>query len=271
MVLGKSANELDGSEHRDTAIPLLVEETAGRILALGRRLCRSREEAEDLVQETFLQAYRKWDQFEGRAKATTWLFTIATRLCQRMHRKREGEPDSLESLESLLPFGEDEMGVVPQASSGLDHEIRRESREQIEQAIAELPADFRIPLVLKELAGMSLDEVAEVMEINPATIKTRLHRARLRIRKALEDVLPRKNVPQAIFSRQICLDLLHAKQESLDLNSTFEFPDQVVCDRCSELFSTLDLSQEICRELSAGELPEALRALVMAGIEAEKR
>ncbi len=255
MVDAKRAEDLDGSEPRDVALPLLVEAYGGRLLSTARRLCGNAHEAEDLVQETFLQAYRNWHQFEGRAKASTWLFTIASRLCQRMHRRKSGEPRRTESLETLLPFGE--------------AQIRREGRERVERAIAELPDDFRMPLVLKELVGLPVEEVATILEIKPATIKTRLHRARLRIRKALEESLPREQVPQAIFSRQICLDLLNAKQEALDSGTEFEFPDQVICERCAEVFATLDLSRDICREIARGEMPEGLRDSVLSTLAAE--
>lgn len=269
MVEAEQADRLDGSEPRDVAVPLLVEAYGGRLLSLSRRLCGSADEAEDLVQETFLQAFRKWDQFEGRSKPSTWLFTIASRLCQRMHRKRVGEPDRTLSLEQLLPFGEERIGVVPRGGDVLDDQIRREGRERVEQAIAELPADFRIPLVLKELVGISVNDVGAILELNPATVKTRLHRARLRVRRALEDALPRKDVPQPVFSRQICMDLLQAKQESLDLGTQFEFPDQLVCERCAELFATMDLSRDLCRDLAKGELPPELREALLTSIAAE--
>jgi RNA polymerase sigma-70 factor (ECF subfamily) len=269
MVDAKRAEDLDGSEPRDVALPLLVEAYGGRLLSTARRLCGNAHEAEDLVQETFLQAYRNWHQFEGRAKASTWLFTIASRLCQRMHRRKSGEPRRTESLETLLPFGEDVIGVVPREDDALEAQIRREGRERVERAIAELPDDFRMPLVLKELVGLPVEEVATILEIKPATIKTRLHRARLRIRKALEESLPREQVPQAIFSRQICLDLLNAKQEALDSGTEFEFPDQVICERCAEVFATLDLSRDICREIARGEMPEGLRDSVLSTLAAE--
>jgi len=261
------AEDLDGSEPREVAIPLLVEAHGGRLLALASRICGHAQEAEDLVQETFLQAYRKWDQFEGRSRPTTWLYSIASRLCARMHRTRSGEPRRTESLEALLPFGEEVIGIVPREGDALEEQVRLEGRERVERAIAELPEDFRMPLVLKELIGLSLEETAQVLEVLPATIKTRLHRARLKVRKALEEVLPREPVPQAIFSRQICLDLLNAKQETLDSGVDFEFPDRVVCERCSEVFATLDLSRELCRELARGELPEGLRERVLASLE----
>ena len=64
----------------DEEIPRLVEEHGGKMFGLAKRMCRTVEQAEDLVQETFLQAYRKWDQFEGRSSPATWLYTIASRV-----------------------------------------------------------------------------------------------------------------------------------------------------------------------------------------------
>ncbi|MDH3592122.1 MAG: sigma-70 family RNA polymerase sigma factor, partial [Planctomycetota bacterium] len=126
-------------EGRDTAIPKLLEQHGGRLYGLGLKLCGGREEAEDLVQETFLQAYRKWDQFEGRAQPTTWLYTIASRICQRMHRRRAGQPEKMASLDELLPFGDRTMAVPPDGP--LDAQIRKEGRARIESEIASLPDD----------------------------------------------------------------------------------------------------------------------------------
>jgi len=266
----KPVSELNGTEAPDEAIPLLVEAQGGRLYSLGLRFCGNRDEAEDLVQETFLQAYRKWSQFQGRSSPATWLYTIASRVCQRFHRKKSGEPEAVESLDELLPFGTPRMAVVPSEDDGpLATAIRAEGRAEIERAIAELPIDFRMPLVLKEIVGFSLAEIASILDIPAATVKTRVHRARLRIRKALEEALPAKEVAPAIFSRQVCLDLLRAKQETLDRGVDFEFPDQVVCERCAELFATMDLAQGICHDIASGQLPEELRRQVLEQLSAE--
>ena len=74
------------------AIPLLVDAHGGRLYGLGLKLCGNPADAEDLVQEVFLQAFRKWHQFEGRSDPSSWLYTIGARACQRMHRRRSGEP-----------------------------------------------------------------------------------------------------------------------------------------------------------------------------------
>lgn len=252
---------------RDEAITRLVDEQAGRLYALGLRFCGNAEEAKDLVQETFLQAYRNWDGFEGRAQASTWLYTIAARVCQRFHRKRAGEPNRFESIDELLPLGDPALAVVPE--DPLAGEMLREGREQIEEAIAELPLDFRMPLVLKEIVGLPIAEVALIMDIPAATVKTRLHRARLKVRHALESTLPKRDVPPPVYSEQVCLDLLRAKQDTLDRGEEYEFPPGVICERCAEFFATLDLATELCQDIGRGELPEEVRRVVLAGLRHE--
>jgi RNA polymerase sigma-70 factor (ECF subfamily) len=246
---------------RDVAIPDLLEEHGGKLYGLGLKLCGVPEEAEDLVQETFLQAYRKWDQFEGRAKPTTWLYTIASRICQRMHRKRSGEPDRLASLDELVPFGDPKMAVL---EGPLDEQIRKEGRERVEAAITGLPIEFRMPLVLKEIVGLPIAEVAAVLGLKPATVKTRVHRARLRLRDALLEGAPERALPAPAYSEQVCLDLLEAKQEALDRG--VELDQAVVCERCQAVFSSLDATQDLCSRMADGPLPAEVRARIEAKI-----
>ena len=259
----KKVDQLDGSEPRDEALALLVETEGGRLFSLGLRFGGNREEAEDLVQETFLQAWRKWDQFEGRSKASTWLYTIASRLFQRMHRPRAGEPDQVISLDELLPFGEPEVALLPE-DGPLEGEALEEARRQVEQEIAALPDESRLPLVLKEVIGLPVADVAAILGLTDGTVRTRLHRARLRIRRALESSLTPREIPPPAYSKQVCLDLLQAKQEALDRGVEYEFPEGVVCERCAELFATLDLAHELCCESERGELPPELRERLTA-------
>ena len=259
---------LDGTEAPKEALTRLVESHGSRLLALGMRFCGNREEAEDIVQETFMQAYRKWAQFEGRSSAATWLYTIAWRTCQNFHRRRAGEPDRLESLDELLPLGEPRMAVVPDEADGpLVLALRAEGRRGIEAAIAALPIEFRMPLILKEIVGFSLAEIADILELKEATVKTRVHRARLRIRKALETALPVREVPAPVYSKQVCLDLLQAKQDTLDRGLDYEFPEGMLCDRCSELFATMDLAVSVCQDLARGELSDSLRRELLEQID----
>ncbi len=111
------------------AVEELMESEGARIYALGLRLCRDRTAAEDLAQETFLQAFRKWDQFEGRSEPSTSLYTIAGRICQRWGRRRSGEPRQMESLSELLPSGESAVAALPAGEqNALDKQL--ESKQE---------------------------------------------------------------------------------------------------------------------------------------------
>lgn len=250
------------SAHR--AIPELLDRHGGKIYALGLRLCGDSEDAQDLVQETFLAAFRKWEQFEGRADPSTWLYTIASRACRRFHRRRSGEPRRMEPLTALLPGREEAVpDLAPRPPSPLDDQLRREARETVEAALAELPLPFRLPLVLKDIAELSNAQVAQVLGIREATVKTRVHRARMRLRQALANELPRRPAPPPTHGRLVCLDLLQAKQEALDRGVEFPVPQAELCSRCEALFSTLDLGREVCAGLGHGELPGPVRELVL--------
>jgi RNA polymerase sigma-70 factor (ECF subfamily) len=246
------------------AVEELMESEGARIYALGLRLCRDRAAAEDLAQETFLQAFRKWDQFEGRSEPSTWLYTIAGRICQRWGRRRSGEPRQMESLSELLPSGEATVAALPAGEpNALDKQLESETRARVDTALAGLPVKFRLPLVLKDIAELSTAQVAEVLGIKQATVKTRVHRARLALRKALAESLPRRQAAPPDHSRQVCLDLLQSKQEALDRGADFPVTPDELCTRCRSLFATLDLTYDACRYLGDIELPAELRQSIL--------
>lgn len=247
----------------DRAIPQLMDDYADHIYGLGMRLCGDPEKAQDLVQETFLRALKSWPGFDGRSKPSTWLYTIASRACQRMERRRAGEPRYLRSLEQRLPTGETTVVDVPaDDDTPAEWAERREVIRAVRAAIDDLPIHFRLPLLLKEIEEMSVEEVARVLGLKPATVKTRLHRARLLIRDALEKPLPHKPVSETHETEGQCMDLLWAKQEALDRGVDFPIPGERICDRCRSAFVTLDLAQDVCHALGDAKLPEhARRAL----------
>jgi RNA polymerase sigma-70 factor (ECF subfamily) len=254
------------------AIPELLERHGGRIYALGLRMCGDAADAQDLVQETFLSAFRHWEGFEGRAKASTWLYTIAARACRRMQRRRSGQPAHIASLEELLP-GEE--AAVPTleglGDDPLSEQLRRETQERVAHALAGVPPDFRIPLVLKDVVGLSLAEIGRALGVKEATVKTRVHRARLALRRALAEGLPSRPAAPPDHERAVCLDLLRAKQEAMDRGVELAVPDADLCTRCRALFATLDLARDTCVRIARGELPEPLRLLVLRAIAREAR
>jgi RNA polymerase sigma-70 factor, ECF subfamily len=241
----------------------VAETTAPRLYRIAVRMCGNPADAEDLVQDTLLQAFRKWKQFERRSQASTWLYTIAARLCQRRHRLRSGEPARVASLSDLLPSESDPVVALPSSSDGpLDAHVRNEAERVVAAALTRLPEHFRLPLVLADIAELTTPEIARILGLKEATVKTRIHRARLLIRRVLLEHLPARPAPPPDHDRQVCLDLLQAKQDALDRHVPFPFSSDELCVRCRSLFATLDLGRDVCGHLGQGEVPDAIRTLI---------
>ncbi len=245
----------------DEAIERLIEDYGGRLYGLGLRLCGNPQDAQDMVQETFTNAWRKWDQFEGRASPKTWLFTIASRVCIRMHRPKAGQPDHIASLEELLPPAE--AGIPdPDALHGAPFAayLRQEARDVLGRALSELDPDFRMPLILKDIFGLSLVEIGRILDVKPATVKTRVHRARLKLREVLVAGLPTRPIEaDAAGPDRVCLDLLEIKLEAMDRGQPFPLPDIELAERCRALHETLDMTRDVCRAIGEEDLPDEVR------------
>ncbi|HVS13614.1 MAG TPA: sigma-70 family RNA polymerase sigma factor [Thermoanaerobaculia bacterium] len=238
----------------DVVIPQLYDRHARAIYALGRRVCRSPAEAEDMVQETFFAAWDRWLQFEGRSSARSWLFTIARRICQRMHRPRAGEPTVMESFEELLPGEEASLPQIERRQPFSDA-LKAEAAERLDRALAELPIEFRVPLVLREVAELSIAEIAEVLDLRENTAKTRIHRGRLKLRRALESLFPAAPAVGRSQPSEVCYSLLLAKLDALDRGVDLPVSDSELCERCRNVFATLDLGHEACLLLAQDEVP----------------
>jgi RNA polymerase sigma-70 factor (ECF subfamily) len=248
----------------------LVDRYGGRINALALRLCGNRADAEDAVQETFLRAFRKREQFEGRSDPGTWLYTIATRVCLRLRRKRGSKSRAPVSLDSLSPAGAGMLADPDSLRGPEGAALHKESLGAIGRAITRLPNEYRLPLVLKDIAELSVDESARVLGLKSGTVKIRLHRARLMLRKALDKALPTRLVPGVAYEKQVCMDLLAAKQAALDRGEAFPL-NTVMCERCRVIFSSLDITVGLCREFTAAHLPLPLRTQVLSSLETVRR
>lgn len=157
------------------------------IYRYAHRLCGETESAKDLVQETFLNAYQGLKYFRGESKVSTWLYTIASRASIRMRRKRKGEPEHELSLEEFVPTSEGEFRLqIPIDGLSPEEALQnKELREALDQAIDKLPKKYRMPLVLRDMEGLSAKEVGTIMGVSERAVKSRLHRARLFVRREL--------------------------------------------------------------------------------------
>jgi len=252
---------------RAARLATLFEREGPRVHALARRLCRGRD-ADDLVQETFINAFRALDQLADAEHPRPWLFAIAHRACIRMRRRRAGEPDRMESLDELLPSPRPTMPDLAALDSGPHHDrLRAEARELVERGVAELPERFRIPLLLADIAELKIGEIAAILGIEEATVKTRIHRARLKLRAILEQGLPQRDAAAPSHARAVCLDLLRARLAAFDQGVPFPVPKATLCERCQAIFATLDLAASVCGTLDGDAIPPQLRAAILGRID----
>lgn len=252
------------------AIPALLDRHGSRLHALAMRLCGHRADAEDMVQEVFLQAFRKWHTFKGEADPGTWLYAIAARSCKARLRRKGGVDRRAPAVSQLMPWGETtvmELAASPEAEE--DPAERNEAVARVQAAITVLPEHLRVPLVMKEVLGVSVEDVGAALGLAENTVKTRLHRARLALRKSMTEKAAVVDAPAPIYEKQVCLDLLKAKMEAMDrggVASGFRVPQAEVCARCRAVFRELDLVQEACAQMSEGNLPAPLRAAIMNAV-----
>lgn len=145
------------------------------------RLTGDAADAEDLVQEAVLKAYRAWDRYERGTNCRAWLLTILRNTFINEFRKRSKRPDpvSFETVEELTVF-ENVQDVDPEGSF-----FRHIVDDEVRRAIDELPEEFRTPVVLSDVEGLSYAEIAQVMGLPVGTVKSRLFRGRRRLQRRL--------------------------------------------------------------------------------------
>ncbi|MBW1697029.1 MAG: RNA polymerase sigma factor [Deltaproteobacteria bacterium] len=166
----------------------LVKRYEQKLYNFGFRFCQDVRDAEDLVQETFLNVFRYLKDFRYETKFKNWLFKIASSVCIKKRRKSKFAPEKELSLEDFLP---DET-QIPQrlpnwATAPLEQLLSEELSDRLRKAILSLPEKYRIVILLRDMEGFSTDETAQILNVTPANVKVRLHRARLALREKLKD------------------------------------------------------------------------------------
>jgi RNA polymerase sigma-70 factor (ECF subfamily) len=152
------------------------------------RMTKNTDDAEDLVQETCLKAYRYFDRFEEGSNLRAWLFKILTNLFINRYRKQAKEPTPVEYNEAEDYFLYTQMvksGAVSEHHGPEKDLFDRLLGSDVSQAIDELPDDFRIVVVMAFIEGLSYEEIATALDVPMGTVKSRLHRGRKMLQKSL--------------------------------------------------------------------------------------
>lgn len=159
----------------------LVRRYHGRLTTAMVAVCGAVQEAEDVVQETFLQAFCKLDSFRSESRFYTWLYRIAFNLSVNVRRKKR--PLLVSDRSDVL----DPLQIVDQGAGPTEPLAAAERSEQLLAAIGRLPDEFREVLVLRELEGFCYETIAEVLGLPLGTVRSRLHRARGQLKDELSE------------------------------------------------------------------------------------
>jgi len=231
----------DSPEDTERAIGLLQQ----TVYSFSMKVCGHPEDAEDTMQEVLYRSLRHLAKLQEPKALAVWLYTVTRNRCWRMRRRRSSSPKQMLSLEELMP-GEAEIArLLEDASRGPEkHLLRREEHELLHEAILRIPAQLRIVLVLHDMEELDTEEVAQILDLQPGTVRVRLHRARLSVRKALSQtaeavmrgnhksavMVPRQGSERGPRSRTAeCRDLFSNLSEYLDGRV-----DPPTCDRMRE-------------------------------------
>jgi RNA polymerase sigma-70 factor, ECF subfamily len=164
------------------ALEALVEEYAPVIFKFSWNVCHNQDRAEHTTQETLVSVLRKLEQFDGRSKFSTWLYTIVSNHCMMLARSEKSDRYvSLDNDESsvaetaIAQWGDDPLSILE----------RDDARAHIDAAIDKLSPDYRMVFILRDIQELSTEEVAQITGLTIAAVKSRLHRARAFLRNTL--------------------------------------------------------------------------------------
>ena len=177
------------------AFRALVEKFQNRVFVIALGVLGSREDAEDVVQEAFLKAYRNLKSFREQSSFYTWLYRIVFNLSVDLSRKRYRRSESpiaeAAVLDSVAQNSVENRGRTMAHLPGPDEQLQRsELRVRIKQAIAALSPEHRTVVLLREIEGLSYAEISEVVGCSKGTVMSRLHHARKRLQRSLQEHVP---------------------------------------------------------------------------------
>jgi RNA polymerase sigma-70 factor (ECF subfamily) len=170
----------------------LVRRYEGKIFRLAQHVTQNREDAEDVLQETFMKAYEHLDQFQGNSKFYTWIVRIAVN--QALMKLRRRKTDKSVSLDETIDTGEDTM--IREIAAWDEDPEQRFSRDELggilDTAVKSLEPPYRSVFVLRDIDELSTEETAEALGLSVPAVKSRLLRARLQLREKLTRYFKRK-------------------------------------------------------------------------------
>ena len=246
-----------------------LELIQGTVFSFSMKVCGQREDAEDTMQEVLVKSLPGLPKFESPRALLVWLYKVAKNRCLMSRRRSKFAPKPDLSLDQLMP---DRRQLAQIASEGPPNPeslaIRSQEARRLREAVQRLPPQYRIVLVLRDMEGLTDEEVGEITGLRPGTVRVRLHRARLFVRKALNDHREATRGPKAhrapaaaeappAHSRAGSCKALFAQlsnylDDQLDDSMCEELEKHLDgCEPCRAFLSSLERSIQQCRAVAA--------------------
>jgi RNA polymerase sigma-70 factor, ECF subfamily len=249
------------------ALEALLVRYQPHLYRFGLRMCGNVEDAGEVAQESLISMARSLPEFRGDSSVSSWLYTIARRFCIKKRRRSKFAPTHEESLDAP---GTGAAQRLADPSPGPEQRAsNRELAAALTRAIDALDPRQREVLVLRDVEGLSAPEVAKVLGVSVEAVKSRLHRARVEVRKQLTPVLGRPSTEAPGGSR--CPDVLTLFSQHLEGEidpsacATME-AHLMQCSRCRGTCESLKRTLAMCRQLPTPEVPPSLATSVKAAI-----
>jgi RNA polymerase sigma-70 factor, ECF subfamily len=265
----------------DAALEQALALLQNTVFSFSMRVCGQREDAEDTMQEVLLKSVPHLPKFDSPKALVVWLYKVAKNRCLMSRRRSKFTPNPDLSLEELMPDRKEleqlsnDGSINPEAFA-----IRSEEAGRLRDAIQRLPPQYRIVLVLRDMEGLTDEEVAEITGLRSGTVRVRLHRARLFVRKKLmEGLKPRsgkaavasrassqgqpggREQPRAARCKAMFAELSNYLDEQLDDSLCEELERHLgSCEPCKVFLSSLEASIQQCRT-SPAECPSSKKAI----------
>jgi RNA polymerase sigma-70 factor (ECF subfamily) len=175
----------------------IVRRYSSKMVNLAYQILGDRDLAQDVGQETFLRAYRSAARYREISKFSTWLYTIAINLCRNELRRRKFKTYSLEGMAEREDSDRLRIDIADEKRMpDLDLE-RKEIGRMVREAVATLPEKFKTPLVLRDIQGLTYEEIGGILGLPEGTVKSRINRARIRVRQILTPLFEDKDREEA--------------------------------------------------------------------------
>ncbi|MBZ5664627.1 MAG: sigma-70 family RNA polymerase sigma factor [Acidobacteriia bacterium] len=259
----------------DKALEQALALLQNTVFSFSMKVCGQREDAEDTMQEVLVKSVPHLPKFESPKALLVWLYKVAKNRCLMSRRRSKFAPKADLSLEELMPDGRELERLRGESINPETFAIRSEEAGWLRQAIQRLPPPYRIVLVLRDMEGLTDEEVAEITGLRSGTVRVRLHRARLFVRKELMKAWkprPGRSIvavaPRAAASEQprparckaMFAELSNYLDEQLDDSLCEELEKHLEgCDPCQAFLAGLEATILECRQMPS-QVPHRAKA-----------